>query len=156
MTIAENSKQPVVGPRKTAALSLLLIVICLTASGRAEPQPLTTPGQSLEDWCSSQASRLAKEASRNIKPSDIQATHYNRILQRCFTLTESRSGKSTTALLLDAYANRTYASYFEMENMPALSLCVIMPDTTEQKTCNSREEFNLFASKFLQRPGVQQ
>ena len=132
--------------------ALVVFTCCLSHSAYAEVQPLNRPGQSLEDWCSGQANRLAKEANRNLKPSDIRATHYNRILQRCFALTETHDGRTTTALLLDAYANQTYATYFEMENMPLLTLCVLMPDTNEQKTCQSLDELKLFADKFLERP----
>jgi hypothetical protein len=108
-------------------------------------------GVPVEKWCANQGARMANEETLRVSSNAAIETHYNARLHTCFMTIETQSGTIETKMLLDAYAQRTFASYFSMRDKPSMTTCVLMPDTKDQKRCNSREEFDSFIELYLEK-----
>jgi|tagenome__1003787_1003787.scaffolds.fasta_scaffold20512444_2 hypothetical protein len=133
--------------------STLLTGLCLLpfAAAAQAQRSQATGGVPVQEWCADQGVRMTKEKALKQHETDTTATHYNSRLHTCFMTLETKSGRVQTKLLLDAYAQRTYASYFAMQDKPAMTKCVLMPNSKEEKRCNSREEFDSFVDSYFEK-----
>ena len=130
--------------KKVGVCITTLMVMCTCAHSRGV-------GASKEEWCASQAQALIKQKNWDIKNTDTYVSHFNPILHRCFMAIERRQDGITSKMLLDAYAQQTFASYFEMQNMPMLKSCVLLPGTKEERKCDSNGDYESFVARYMQR-----
>jgi hypothetical protein len=116
----------------------------------ADAQPNRSSDSGLQKWCADQAKRVFQQSSLGTREGDHYRSHYNTQVNKCFMAIETHRGKIITKTLLDAYALRTYASYFSMANASALEHCVLMPGASEEKKCNSDGEYEAFVARYME------
>ena len=138
---------------------LCLSIIAITINASA---------QSLQEQalCAKQAKIAFEEYSGDPKASgpnkitNDYESHYNPKLNRCFIAidTTERMGQEyfTTALLMDAFERRVYASYGWMSHtgekyweVPPTT-CELTPSTKEQTHCSSKDEYDAFVAKYME------
>jgi hypothetical protein len=121
----------------------------------------TASAQSLEQQgiCAKQA-KIAlqeyedaiKKASPNTRQHSDYQSHYNTKLNKCLIKIESTffdSGHITTsALLMDAFEQRVYASYIWAS--PQVNSCDLVPNSQDKRTCSSKDEFDAFVAKYME------
>jgi len=138
-------------------MRLGVLCLLLTATGAS--------AQSLEQQaiCAKQA-RIAfeeysgdpKSSGRNKITNDYES-HYNPKLNRCFIAIDTTEpmGKEVfvTALLMDAFERRVYASssrtgkkYWEVPP----TTCDLTPTSQDKRTCSSKDEYDAFVAKYME------
>jgi hypothetical protein len=132
------------------AIGILSIVAWSVLNFQVAAQPARSSDLGLQEWCSDQAKRLFKQLGLGVGQSNTYRSHYNASMHICFMALESHQGTAITKTLLDAYAQRTYASYFSMANADSLKLCVLMPPTNQKRTCDSDREYEAFVTHYIQ------
>ncbi len=116
----------------------------------ANAQSSRSSDSALQEWCDDQVKRLLKQLDLDKERGDRIRNHYNLGLHKCFMAIETRRGTIVIKTLLDAYAQRTYASYFSMSNAASLRQCTLMPLGHEKRACSSDEEYEAFVAYHIQ------
>lgn len=62
---------------------------------------------------------------------------------------ELRRPKTTIRILVDAYAQRTYASLFIMTGATVLNKCVLMPFNRSTIQCAGTAEYDGFVARYM-------
>lgn len=127
----------------------LASALCVVAwGGMAVGQGIA---QTKEEWCAAQAVALTKRSNWSLQEVDSYSTHFNTELHRCFMAISSHEGLVRSKMLLDAYAQQTFASYFAMENAPVLTICALLPGAPEERKCASEQDYDLFVDRYMQK-----
>jgi len=135
------------------------IGLCLMSWGLAHAQSLER-----QDICAVQARKAYQEWQQDewnqtrvrgvSRVSSEYRSHYNIKLQKCLILIELTSmvDKSTanSAILMDAYERRPYASYLSFSDKPTPMSCELIPSLQQKKYCSTREEFDAFVASYLE------
>jgi hypothetical protein len=133
-------------------------------------QPTRAQSLNQQARCAAQSQKAFLEWQRDFKSgpaanlaslvsSDYQS-HYNTKLNKCLLLIEATSmlgnQSSNSALLMDAYERRPYASYLwiSRENKKYWEVpptgCELLPSLREKRNCTTREGFDAFVADYME------
>ena len=130
---------------------LCLCVIATTATAQSLEQQAICAKQAkiaLQEY----EDEIQKKASSNLDQHSDYQSHYNTNLNKCLIKIETTffdGGHITkSAMLMDAFEQRVYASYiWASQNVNS---CDLVPTSQTQTHCSSREEFDAFVAKYME------
>ena len=111
----------------------------------------------LQAKCSKQASFMFNELGWNRSGSlSSYQSHYNNKFNKCFLSIYSVQGNFVNQSVIDAYEQKVFATfmwkgqagkkYWEV----APVICKAMPDTNNERICNSEKEYKEFVKNFME------
>ena len=107
--------------------------------------------------CAAEADRFFKFWNNDPNSTSRYESHYNPSRKECFVLildsdvsSNNQSENYLELTLFDAVERRQYAYLFNWKKPGELPICTLMPSESENKACDSHEEFNAFVANYME------
>ena len=147
-----------------AALAVLAILVWTDHQQLADLRTAVAAAQGSDtknqtEKCAAQSEKVFLGYGYKINSADSHddfQSHFNRALNKCFVVIDTRSSKMRMRMLLDAYERRGYGelttAVSSRDGLPYKSVveCVVDQDSNAKQDCKTEDEYNKLTAKYWQ------